>query len=71
MMSLELVQRGEREGTPQRREAFVEACQPMVISSGIDHDVVLDVGKKVADARKKVIEGVGKGIARVCSEKGK
>jgi N-terminal acetyltransferase B complex non-catalytic subunit len=32
----------------------------------ITHEYVLDVGKKVTDSQKKVMEGVGRGIERVC-----
>lgn len=31
----------------------------------IDHDFVLSVAKKAMDARKKVLEGFGKGLARI------
>lgn len=33
----------------------------------IDHDFIFVVGKKLLDARKKVTEGVGKGMARLCT----
>jgi N-terminal acetyltransferase B complex non-catalytic subunit len=33
----------------------------------IDHDFVFGIAKKVTEARKKVLEGVGKGLARVSS----
>jgi N-terminal acetyltransferase B complex non-catalytic subunit len=33
----------------------------------IDHDFVLNIAKKETDARKKILEGFGKGIARICS----
>jgi N-terminal acetyltransferase B complex non-catalytic subunit len=32
----------------------------------ITHEHVLDVGKKLTDSQKKVLEGVGRGIERVC-----
>ncbi len=31
----------------------------------LDHDFVLNVAKKVTDARKQVLEGVGKGMTKV------
>ena len=33
----------------------------------VDHDFILNIAKKVGDARKKVSEGVGKGLARLCT----
>jgi hypothetical protein len=30
------------------------------------HEYVLDMGKKLTDSQKKVMEGVGRGIERVC-----
>jgi len=65
-MSTELVKLGESEGTSDKRRAFVDGCKPLQAISEFDHDFILDVGKKVTDARKKVIEGIGKGIKRVC-----
>jgi len=32
----------------------------------IDHDFVFVHAKRVTDSRRKVLEGVGKGIARIC-----
>jgi len=32
----------------------------------ITHEHVLDVGKKLTESQKKVLEGVGRGIERVC-----
>jgi hypothetical protein len=32
----------------------------------IEHDFVLNIAKKVTDARKKALEGAGQGIAKVC-----
>ncbi|KAF7304820.1 Actin cytoskeleton organization protein [Mycena kentingensis (nom. inval.)] len=63
-ISAGLAKVAEVEGTPERRRAFVDACSP-VIELGIDHDFVLNVAKKVTDARKKVADGFGKGISRV------
>ncbi len=33
----------------------------------LDHDFVLNVAKKLSDARKKALEGYGKGMSRVCT----
>ncbi|KXN86896.1 N-alpha-acetyltransferase 25, NatB auxiliary subunit [Leucoagaricus sp. SymC.cos] len=54
-ISAELIKRSQAEATAESRKAF------------IDHDIVLSIAKKETDARKKVIEGFGKGLARVCS----
>ncbi|KAF7778669.1 hypothetical protein Agabi119p4_3014 [Agaricus bisporus var. burnettii] len=65
-ISTGLIKRSESECTAESRKAFVEECS-MVIDAGIDHDFVLGVAKKGLDARKKVLEGFGKGIARICT----
>ena len=39
----------------------------LLLPTQIDHDFVLSVSKKVMDARRGVLEGVGKGIARLCT----
>ncbi|OBZ75813.1 N-alpha-acetyltransferase 25, NatB auxiliary subunit [Grifola frondosa] len=56
----------ELEGTAEGRKAFVDACQPVVDGPGLDHDFVLGIARKVTDARKQILEGVGKGVARIC-----
>ncbi|KDQ60955.1 hypothetical protein JAAARDRAFT_31952 [Jaapia argillacea MUCL 33604] len=66
-IAAELSKYAEQEGTSERRKAFVEACTGAQSSSQIDSDFVLNVAKRVTDARKKVLEGVGKGILRVCT----
>jgi N-terminal acetyltransferase B complex non-catalytic subunit len=33
----------------------------------IDQEFALGVAKSVAEARRKVLEGVGKGIGRICA----
>jgi N-terminal acetyltransferase B complex non-catalytic subunit len=40
---------------------------PLAHHYQIDHDFVLGVAKKLTDSRKKVTEGVGKGMARLCA----
>ncbi|KAG5727952.1 N-alpha-acetyltransferase 25, NatB auxiliary subunit [Termitomyces sp. T112] len=65
-ISTELVTQSEVVATAESRKAFVDACAT-VTARGIDIDFTLNVAKKVTDARKKVIGGVGKGIGRVCS----
>ncbi|KAJ7235444.1 actin cytoskeleton organization protein [Mycena haematopus] len=61
-----LIKRSEQDATAEQRKSFVDACSP-TIDLNIDHDFVLGVMKKMTDSRKKVTEGVGKGIARVCT----
>ncbi|KAF8077880.1 actin cytoskeleton organization protein [Lyophyllum atratum] len=65
-ISTELLKLSETMGTQESRKAFVEACT-MVTKIGIDSDFTLGVAKKVTDAQKKVLEGVSKGLVRVCS----
>ncbi|KAJ7285761.1 actin cytoskeleton organization protein [Mycena rebaudengoi] len=65
-VSASLVQRSEQDGTPEQRKSFVDACSS-IMTSEIDHDFIFGVGKKVLDARKKVTEGVGKGMGRVAT----
>ncbi|KAJ7685258.1 actin cytoskeleton organization protein [Mycena polygramma] len=59
-----LIQRSEQDATAEQRKAFVDACSP-ITALNIDHDFVLGVAKKMTDSRKKVLEGVGKGMARI------
>ena len=42
----------------QKRDLFIH--------NQITHEYVLDVGKKLTDSQKKLLEGVGRGIERVC-----
>ncbi|KAI0362109.1 actin cytoskeleton organization protein [Trametes cingulata] len=60
-----LVSYAEREATAERRKEVLEACKPIIHESGLDHDFVLNVAKKITDARKQIADGVGKGMVRV------
>ncbi|KAF9013886.1 actin cytoskeleton organization protein [Cyathus striatus] len=60
-----LIKRADSEGTVDKRKAFVEACSVISSSKPIDHDYVLNVAKRVTDARKKVLECIGKGISKI------
>ncbi|KAI0721082.1 N-acetyltransferase B complex non catalytic subunit-domain-containing protein [Cerioporus squamosus] len=60
-----LLSRAESEATPESRKAVVEACKPIIHESGLDHDFVLNVAKKITDARKQVYDGIGKGMAKL------
>lgn len=33
----------------------------------LEHDFVMDVAKKVTDSRKRILDGLGKGTAKLCS----
>lgn len=68
-ISTDLLKRSEAEATAESRKAFVEECS-IIISTGIDHDFVLNVAKKMTDARRKTLEGFAKGITRICSNYG-
>jgi len=66
-MSAELTKIGEREGTAERRQAVVEACTPVMGCTEIDHDFILSIAKRVTDARKKVYEGIARGVTKLCT----
>ncbi|KAH9063337.1 N-acetyltransferase B complex non catalytic subunit-domain-containing protein [Lactarius vividus] len=62
----QLTKISELEGTLDKRKQFVENCKALQAHDEITHEHVLDVGKKLTDSQKKVMEGVGRGIERVC-----
>jgi len=65
-MSTELVKIGENAGGIDARKVFTDACKPITSSKLIDHDFVLNVAKKVTEARKKVHDGIGNGVTKIC-----
>ncbi|KAF8965269.1 actin cytoskeleton organization protein [Flammula alnicola] len=65
-ISASLVKRGGSDGSSESRSACVDACSP-ALTSQVDHDFVFYHAKKITDSRRKVLDGVGKGIARLCS----
>ncbi|KAF7440734.1 hypothetical protein PC9H_001082 [Pleurotus ostreatus] len=65
-ISVSLGKQSDRESTAEARKVFTESCSP-IVTPEVTHEFVLNVAKKVGDARKKVLEGVGKGMTRVCS----
>ncbi|KAK0210940.1 actin cytoskeleton organization protein [Desarmillaria ectypa] len=65
-VSAQLVKMSENEGTIEERKIIVDSCAEVTMSE-LDHDFVLNVAKKLSDARKKVLEGYGKGMSRVCT----
>ncbi|KAJ7111542.1 actin cytoskeleton organization protein [Mycena crocata] len=65
-ISSSLIKRSEQDGTSEQRKSFVAACSA-ITALNIDHDFVLGVAKKTTDSRKKVTEGIAKGIDRLCT----
>ncbi|KAH9946109.1 N-acetyltransferase B complex non catalytic subunit-domain-containing protein [Epithele typhae] len=65
-ISAELVKSAEADATADSRAAIVAACKPIIQDSGLDHDFVLNVAKKITDSRKQILDGVGKGIVKLC-----
>ncbi|KAN0077095.1 N-acetyltransferase B complex (NatB) non catalytic subunit domain containing protein [Tylopilus felleus] len=63
-MSASLIKFGDAAGGVEQRRTFVQACTAVTIKQ-ITHDFVLNVAKSVTDSRKKVLEGVGKGMAKL------
>jgi N-terminal acetyltransferase B complex non-catalytic subunit len=61
-----MIKFSELEGTADKRTQFVENCEVLQTHDEITHEHVLDVGKKMTESQKKVLEGVGRGIERVC-----
>ncbi|KAG1756688.1 N-acetyltransferase B complex non catalytic subunit-domain-containing protein [Suillus paluster] len=66
-MSNDLVKMGEVAGSAERRKSFVEACKPIMEFPKLHHDFVLNIAKNVGESRKKVLEGVGKGMVKICT----
>ncbi|OCB92030.1 actin cytoskeleton organization protein [Sanghuangporus baumii] len=64
-MAAELSEMGAHEGTVEARRAFVDACNPIQQLPEFDNDTLLDVAKRVCDSRKRVLEGVAKGITKI------
>jgi len=61
-----LLKRNELENTVESRQAFIDGVT-ILTDNEITHDFALNVVKRVADARKKILEGVSKGMTRVCA----
>jgi N-terminal acetyltransferase B complex non-catalytic subunit len=78
----QLIQISEKELNSDIKTAFLDSCSELV-SLGVrafwlldplltsiyqvDSDFITTTGKRVLEARKKALEGAGKGIARICS----
>ncbi|KAF9464770.1 N-acetyltransferase B complex non catalytic subunit-domain-containing protein [Collybia nuda] len=65
-MSTELIKMADVSSTMDSRNMFTDSCNSLT-TLGIDQDFLVGVAKKVTEARKKVLEGVGKGLTRVTS----
>ncbi|TCD64660.1 hypothetical protein EIP91_003821 [Steccherinum ochraceum] len=63
--SAQLLQLAEQAATQETRKSFVESSKSIQISSGFDHDYVLNVAKKTTDARRDIYKGIGEGITKV------
>ena len=80
-ISATLIKRGDLEGSVKRRNAITDNCldikTPEVsISIQIAYyelireflqDFIVNHAKKITESRRKVLEGVAKGIARICT----
>ncbi|KAF8636586.1 hypothetical protein AX17_003397 [Amanita inopinata Kibby_2008] len=61
-----LMKRSEQASTIEARKAFVDACVSLT-DLGIGQEFVVSVGKKVTESRRRVLDGVGKGMAKICT----
>lgn len=80
-ISATLIKRGDLEASVERRKAITDSCLDIEtpeasISIQITYyeliceyfqDFIVNHAKKVTDSRRKVLEGVAKGIARICT----
>jgi len=64
-ISVILTERSERCSTAESRKAFVDACSQLTELEEIGCEFVSSVGRKLCESRKKVLEGVGKGITKI------
>ncbi|TFK76275.1 actin cytoskeleton organization protein [Pluteus cervinus] len=66
-ISAGLTTRSEKEGSTEVRTAFIDGFSESLSNKDIDQEFVQGIAKKTTESRKKVLEGVGKGLLRVCS----
>lgn len=64
-MSAGLIQRSESENTLESRSTLVAAFVQAFPQAGIDNDFIVGVARKLGESRKKVVEGIGKGMQRI------
>jgi len=69
-MAGQLIKAGEADATVEGRRVFVQETKIVQCVPEIHHDFCLDVAKRVTDARKKIREGLGRGIERLCKAHG-
>ncbi|KAI0306474.1 actin cytoskeleton organization protein [Multifurca ochricompacta] len=61
----QLINISELEGTADKRRQFIEHCEALQTHTEITHEYVLEVGKRLTESQRKVLEGVGRGIERI------
>jgi N-terminal acetyltransferase B complex non-catalytic subunit len=80
-ISATLIKRSDLEGSVERRNAITDSCldiktPEVCISIQIAYyelireyfqEFIVNHAKKITDSRRKVLEGVAKGIARICA----
>ncbi|KAJ3999153.1 actin cytoskeleton organization protein [Lentinula boryana] len=64
-MAASLERLSAQEGTSEKRKEIVDAC--VFESSEIDPDIIMNTFKKVIESRKKVQEGMAKGLLKICT----
>ncbi|KLO04672.1 actin cytoskeleton organization protein [Schizopora paradoxa] len=64
-MSEKIAKIGVDENTMERRKVMVDACSPISNIPEFDHDFIVTTMRGITDSRKKVLEGFGKGLAKV------
>lgn len=80
-ISSTLIKRGDIEGSMERRKAITDSCLDIKtpeasLSIQIAYyelickyfqDFIVNHAKKITDSQRKVLEGVAKGIVRICA----
>jgi N-terminal acetyltransferase B complex non-catalytic subunit len=80
-ISATLIKRGELEGSVERRNAITDSCLDIKtleasisilityyeLIRGYLQDFIVNHAKKITESRRKVLEGVAKGITRICA----
>ncbi|KAF8798082.1 actin cytoskeleton organization protein [Phlegmacium glaucopus] len=65
-ISAALTKRGDLEGSMERRKAITDSSLD-ILTPQLCQDFIVNHAKKITDSRRKVLEGVSKGIARICT----
>jgi len=66
-ISASLIEKSERCNGVESRKVFASACSQLTDLEEIDQEFVQSVGRKVCESQKKVLEAVGKGMAKICT----